>query len=87
MKNSEIKITDVVNGLCYNCFGKTWYDMVTSVLLRKENAVMVEYVTDYGKTGYACLLFEDGKYSHSVASSDKTDEDFKQIKMSFDYAD
>lgn len=85
MKNSEIKITDVVNGFLFNRLGKTYYDMVTSVLFRKENAVMVEYVTDYGKAGYACLLFENGKYSHSVASSDKTDEDFSEIKMHFDF--
>lgn len=79
-----MKATDVINGTLFNVF-RSWYSMVTSVLFRKENAVMVEYVTDYGKTGYACLLFENGKYSHSVASSDKTPEDFSEIKMHFDY--
>ena len=84
IKKNDFTVSDVVNGFCYNCLGKTWYDMVTSVLFRKENAVMVEYITDYGKTGYANLYFkDDGSYDYALASSDKDSDTYEMHKYYF----
>ena len=82
-----MKATDVINGTLFNVY-RSWYSMVTSVLFRKENAVMCEYVNDYGETGYACLSFDkNGEFSHSVTSSSKDIEDFNEIKIHFDFAE